>query len=60
MDSNQLPKIVSLAYLASRGFTRDDVRHRCPMAVEYGSPAEPYYLGEDLAGFIKQQGGAAS
>jgi hypothetical protein len=60
MDDNQVPKIVPLAYLESHGFTRDDVRRRCPMAAEYGSLAEPYYLGEDLADLFKRQGGAAS
>jgi hypothetical protein len=52
-----LDKVIPLAKLEEHAITRDDVRRRCPMAVEYGSAPEPYYLRDDLADLFDPRGG---
>jgi hypothetical protein len=55
-----LDKVISFSLLREHAITRDEVRRRCPMAVEYGSATEPYYHRDDLADLFNPKGGAAS
>lgn len=47
---------VTLMDLAAIGLTADDVRRRCPMAVEYTAlDGGPCWRAEDLARLLAQQ-----
>jgi hypothetical protein len=40
--------IITADQLAANGLTPEDVRHRYPLAVEYGPPSAPYWQYKDL------------
>ena len=57
MSDTRLPAYLTLADLTAHGISREDIRRRCPLAVEYGPAAAPYWLAEDLAGLLEPDNG---
>ena len=49
MNLDDLPEFVPIAFLEGYGITAEDVRRRCPLAVEYGLASAPYWHRDDLA-----------
>jgi hypothetical protein len=58
MTFDELPEFPTAAFLESYGITPEDVRRRCPLAVEYGPAHAPYWSRDDLAPLLTdpQQG----
>jgi hypothetical protein len=55
---NDGDKYVTAAELADFGLTPEDVRRRCPWAVEYTAlDGSPCWLREDLAILLDEEGG---
>jgi hypothetical protein len=53
-----LPDKLTAADLAGYGLTPDDVRRRCPWAVEYTAlDGSPCWRREDLADLLDEEGG---
>ena len=56
MTLDDLPEWVTTDFLASRGFTPDDVRRSCPWAVEHGPAHDPYWHRDDVASLMGEAG----
>jgi hypothetical protein len=57
MNLDDLPDYLAADDLEPFGITPEDVRRRCPGAVEYGSANAPYWHREDLAPLFGPEGG---
>lgn len=55
MTFDDLPELLTLAFLEDHGIARADVRRRCPWAVEHGPAHAPYWHREELPAPLIQE-----